>query len=64
MAFARHQYDMFYHILENIKDGKYKAAITFALGSPFMFLRKKRFSRFYNKYVSVTKEIYRDSVQA
>ena len=60
----RHQYDMLYHIFENIKDGKYKAAITFALGSPFMFLRKKRFSRFYNKYVSVTKEIYRDSVQA
>ncbi len=42
----RHMYDMGFHIRDNIRRGKFAAALKYALGFPFMEVRKRRFAAF------------------
>lgn len=59
-----HEYSMKWHIWDSLRHGKPASAVAYMLGAPFMSLRKKRFNRFYGKYLRKTKQIYKSSVEA
>lgn len=63
-ASRAHEYSMTWHIWDSLKNGRVKSAVAYALGSPFMTLRKIRFNRFYEKFLRKTKEVYRSSEEA
>ncbi|NDY71992.1 hypothetical protein DO021_10750 [Desulfobacter hydrogenophilus] len=60
----RVSYSMTYHLLSSLKKGDIKSAIRFALGSPFMILRKARFRSFYRKNLKQTSRIYTSPEEA
>src|SRR5690606_7304446 len=57
-------YSISHLILSSIKKGDLKNAFKYFLGSPFLLLRKLRFSFFYKKNLRVTNKIYRNSSEA
>ena len=63
-ASRAHEYSMSWHIWDSLQHGKITNAIAYALGSPFMSLRKWRFSRFYAKHLRKTNRIYKTSAEA
>ena len=60
----KHMYSMSFLILDSIRNGNIKAAIKYTIGSPFLNLRKIRFSKFYNKYLLKTNKLYSCSEEA
>ncbi|MEL5892543.1 polysaccharide pyruvyl transferase family protein [Bacteroides sp. GD17] len=54
----RNEYNMAYHVVECLKQKKLKSALVYFLGSPFMFIRKRRFRKFYDHYLKCTDTIY------
>ncbi len=60
----RHEYDMFFHIIDSIKKGRFTSAVAYCLGSPFMTLRKMRFNRFYRNNLRATEKVYQSSQEA
>lgn len=63
-ASRAHEYSMSWHIWDSLRQGKIKNAIAYALGSPFMTLRKWRFNKFYKKNLCKTEQVYRSSREA
>lgn len=63
-ASRAHEYSMLYHIFHSLANGQLKSAVAYFLGSPFLFLRKTRFNKFYRKYLKVTEQVYRSSLDA
>lgn len=63
-ASRAHEYSMSWHIWDSLRNGKIKNAIAYALGSPFMTLRKRRFNKFYKRNLRKTEQIYRSSKDA
>lgn len=59
-----HEYSMSWHIYDSLRKGNVKSAVAYTLGAPFMSLRKKRFEKFYERYLKKTKKIYKNSVEA
>jgi hypothetical protein len=57
-------YSMTHHLLSSLRKGNMKDAIRYALGSPFMMLRKVRFNAFYEKNLKCTSRIYSSSAEA
>ncbi len=57
-------YNMTWHIVNSIKHGRVKSAMTYLLGSPFLMLRKYRFNKFYAKYLRATAKVYHSSAEA
>ena len=62
--FRKSAYSMTYHLFSSLKKGDIKGAIKYALGSPFMELRKMRFSSFYKKNLICTNLIYTSPQEA
>lgn len=60
----RHSYDMAYLFRKALKCGRLKDAIKYAVGFPFMYLRKSRFSKFYKKHLRITPTTYSNSKEA
>ena len=60
----RVSYSMTHHLLSSLKKGDMKSALKFALGSPFMMLRKTRFKAFYGKNLKQTSRIFTSSQEA
>ena len=60
----RHMYSMSFLIMDSLRKKKFSAAVKYAVGSPFLNLRKSRFNRFYKKYLRQTKKVYRSSQEA
>ena len=60
----RHMYSMPFLIMDSLRKKKFSAAVKYAVGSPFLNLRKSRFNRFYKKYLKQTKKVYRSSQEA
>lgn len=60
----KNSYNMSYHIMTNLMNGRLKSAFAYLLGSPFMYQRKLRFKKFYEKNLIVTSKIYRSAVEA
>ena len=63
-ASRAHEYSMSWHIWDSLRHGKIKNAIAYALGSPFMTLRKWRFNNFYKKNLRKTGQVYKLSEEA
>ena len=63
-SYRKHSYDMTYQCILALKSYKFKEAIKYILGSPFMYLRKKSFSKFYKEHLKLTPIIYTNSCQA
>ena len=63
-ASRAHEYSMTWHIWDSLRHGKLTSAVAYMLGAPFMALRKKRFDRFYDKYLRKTKQVYKSSAEA
>lgn len=57
----RRQYSMFFQFWDALKKRQFVPAIKFLIGAPFLFLRKRRFAKFYEHYLHVTKRVYRNS---
>lgn len=53
-------YSMSYHIFSNIKKLKFKEAIKYFIGFPFMITRKRKFDKFIKSNVSVTDKKYKN----
>lgn len=62
--YRRHAYDMLYQFLHAFKTGRFINALKYAVGAPFMFLRKHRFANFYKEYLRKTDDIYSNSIEA
>lgn len=60
----KHMYSISFLILDSLRKKRFSAAVKYAIGSPFLNLRKTRFSRFYKKYLKQTKKVYRTSQEA
>ena len=60
----KYSYDMSYHIVTSLINRSFKSAIAYLCGSPFMYLRKLRFKKFYKKNLIITSKIYRSAVEA
>lgn len=60
----RHMYDMTFLVMNSLRKKKFGAAIKYAVGSPFLNLRKARFKRFYKKYLKQTQKVYTTSQEA
>jgi hypothetical protein len=54
----RNSYNMGFHIMRELKARKYKSALHYVLGSPFMFVRKWNFKGFRKRYLRYTKRLY------
>ena len=50
----KHMYSISFLILDSLRKKRFSAAVKYAIGSPFLNLRKTRFSRFYKKYLKQT----------
>lgn len=59
----KNAYSMSYHIISNLKKRNIVGAIKYAIGSPFMLLRKFRFSKFYKKNLKCTSQRYSNAEQ-
>ena len=57
-------YNMSHFIIDYLRQGKLKSALLYFFVSPFMFLRKCRFRRFYKQYLKCTKQVYSSSKEA
>lgn len=57
----RHMYDMGWHVADSLRHGKLAAAAKYALGSPFMAVRKRRFADFNKSHLKVSSREYRSS---
>ena len=62
--YRRHAYDMLYQFIHSLKAGRFINAFKYAIGAPFMFLRKHKFSHFYKKFLRKTSDIYSNSIEA
>lgn len=60
----RHMYSMSFLIMDSLRKKKFGAAVKYAVGSPFLNLRKVRFNHFYKKNLKQTKKVYRTSQDA
>ena len=60
----RHMYSMSFLVMNSLREKKIVAAIKYAVGSPFLNLRKVRFNRFYKKYLKQTPKVYKTSQEA
>lgn len=60
----KHMYSMTFLVMNSLRKKKIGAAIKYAVGSPFLNLRKARFRRFYKKYLKQTKKVYTNSQEA
>jgi hypothetical protein len=60
----KHMYSMTFMVMNSLRKKKIGAAIKYAVGSPFINLRKARFKRFYKKYLKQTKKVYTNSQEA
>lgn len=60
----RHMYSMSFLIMDSLRKKKFGAALKYAVGSPFLNLRKSRFNRFYKKYLKQTETVYKTSREA
>lgn len=63
-ASRAHEYSMTWHIWDSLRRGNLKNAVAYALGSPFMSLRKHRFDKFYEQYLKATAKVYHNSEEA
>lgn len=54
----RQGYDMAFQIKDCLKHGSYKNAVKYALGAPFLTIRKKHFDSFYKQYVKYSPKTY------
>lgn len=59
-----HEYSMSWHIYDSLKHCRFKSAIAYFMGSPFMELRKYRFRKFYREYLKTTEKVFRSSIEA
>lgn len=60
----KHMYSMSFLVMDSLRKKKIGAAIKYAIGSPFLNIRKARFKRFYTKYLKQTKKVYTTSQEA
>lgn len=60
----KNAYSMSFLIKDSLSKGKFRSAIIYLLGSPFLNLRKRRFSKFYSGHLKTTKRVYETSEQA
>lgn len=58
------EYSMSDHILRCLKKGAFIQACKYAVGTPFMELRKYRFNKFYKKYLKVSPQTYTTAEEA
>ena len=63
-AMRRHAYSMPYQIVSSLKKGQLKSSIAYIIGFPFMYLRKVRFDKFYQRNLAVTPKTYKSSEEA
>ena len=63
-ATRRHMYSMTFLIMDSLRKRKIGTAVKYAVGSPFLNLRKMRFDSFYSEYLKQTKKVYRSSQEA
>lgn len=54
----RMAYDMRYHVKECLKTRRFVEAFIFVLGAPVMNMRKKKFDKFYKKYLHISPKTY------
>lgn len=60
----RHQYSMSYLFWDAIKQRQFSSAVKYFVGAPFLLMRKRKFARFYKKYLRTTKKEYTSSQEA
>lgn len=58
------EYSMSDHIIRCLKKGALIQACKYAVGTPFMGLRKYRFNKFYKKYLKVSPQTYTTAEEA
>lgn len=56
--FRRKNYDMGFLIVSSLRERHIMEAIKYSLGAPFLAIRKKAFSNFYNEHVKYSKRVY------
>ena len=60
----RYHYNVSYLFWGAIKKGQVFTAAKYMAGAPFLLARKRKFKRFYKKYLHVTKAVFKNSQQA
>ena len=60
----RHQYSMSFLFWDSLRKGQFASAVKYLIGAPFLLTRKRKFGKFYKKYLHTTEREYRNSQEA